>query len=71
MNVKNIITATFLIVLVVLGVIVSVSSGKKSSDQQKATSSMDKQNKGNEEAAAWTCPMHPSVREPEPGLFPI
>lgn len=71
MNVKNIITATFLIVLVVLGMIVFVSSGTKSADEQKTTSSMDMQKNGNEEAAAWTCPMHPSVREPEPGQCPI
>lgn len=73
MNLKNLITGIFLVLLLVLAIVVTVSPGTNTTSDQTSSSSMkmngDMAQKAN--AEEWTCPMHPSVREPEPGVCPI
>lgn len=68
MTVKNLLTATFLVMLGVLGVIIAVSPDADSKSKHGGASAKHKENQTADE---WTCPMHPSVREPEPGNCPI
>lgn len=68
MTSKNLITAIFVLVLVAIGVMSFISPGTDSRVREEATSSRENES---QQIAEWTCPMHPSVREPEPGVCPI
>ncbi len=65
---KNIVTALFCALMVVLAVFFVFSPAPDRGTETTAEVSTEE---GKETVKEWTCPMHPSVREPEPGQCPI